>query len=59
MRTIKELSKAELGKILKEFYCQFETGYDFEEFLKPFLESIGLNYTLYINDKRHKFKQQH
>lgn len=48
MRAIKELSKAELGKILEEFYCQFETGYDFEEFLKPFLESIGLNYTLYI-----------
>ena len=43
MRTIKELSKAELSKILEEFYHQFETGYDFEEFLKPFLESIGLS----------------
>ena len=43
MRTIKELDKGELKTILDDFYKQFETGYDFEYFLKPFLESIGLS----------------
>ena len=43
MRTIKELDKNELEEILFEFYNQFETGFDFEEFLKSFLEAIGLS----------------
>lgn len=43
MRTIKELDKVELEEILLEFYNQFETGFDFEKFLKPFLEIIGLS----------------
>lgn len=43
MRTIKELSKEEQEEILNSFYASFETGFAFEEFLKPFLESIGLS----------------
>lgn len=39
---INELRKEEKKKILNEFYLSFETGYDFEEFLKPFLEKMGL-----------------
>jgi restriction system protein len=38
-----ELSKKEIENILNEFYNSFENGYDFEQFLKIYLESIGLD----------------
>lgn len=38
-----ELTKKELENILNEFYNSFENGYDFEQFLKIYLESIGLD----------------
>lgn len=40
---IKELSKEEKQKFLLEFYDTFSNGYEFEEFLKPFLEKLGLD----------------
>ena len=38
-----ELSDKEKDIILDELYKSFETGYDFEDFLKPLLECIGLD----------------
>jgi restriction system protein len=38
-----ELTKEEKSKYLKEFYEYFTTGYEFEEFLKIYLEKIGLD----------------
>ncbi len=38
-----ELTKTELENILNEFYQSFENGYDFEQFLKIYLEAIGLD----------------
>ena len=43
MRIIQNFTDKELENLLYEFYKYFETGFDFEEFLKPFLESIGLS----------------
>lgn len=43
MRIIKELDKKEKESILEGFYKQFDTGFAFEDFLKPFLESLGLS----------------
>lgn len=43
MRIIKKLTPIEKENILNDFYKQFETGFDFEDFLKPFLESLGLS----------------
>lgn len=43
MRIIQDFTEAELRKVLDDFYSYFQTGYEFEEFLKPFLESIGLS----------------
>ncbi len=43
MRIIQEFSKQELMEVLNDFYSYFKTGFEFEEFLKPFLESIGLS----------------
>ena len=43
MRIIKALNKNEIEQALEDFYQQFETGFDFEDFLKPFLESLGLS----------------
>lgn len=43
MRIIQEFQKEELEQVLNEFYAYFSTGFDFEEFLKPFLEAIGLS----------------
>lgn len=40
---IKELSNEEKKKFLLEFYETFSNGYEFEEFLKPFLEKLGLD----------------
>ena len=42
MRIIQDISEAEKKLLLKQLYESFETGFDFEEFLKPFLESLGL-----------------
>ena len=38
-----ELSENELTDLLNSFYSYFETGYDFEKFLKLYLERIGLD----------------
>ena len=38
-----ELSNDELTNLLNSFYSYFETGYDFENFLKLYLEKIGLD----------------
>lgn len=38
-----ELGAEELSKLLNDFYSYFETGYDFENFLKLYLEKIGLD----------------
>jgi restriction endonuclease len=38
-----ELTKKEKDDILNELYSSFKTGYEFEDFLKPFLECIGLD----------------
>ena len=40
---ISEISKEEKRKLLLDFYNTFSNGYEFEEFLKPFLEKIGLD----------------
>lgn len=40
---INELNKEDRKKILQNFYLTFSTGYEFEEFLKPFLEKLGLD----------------
>ena len=39
---ISELNNEKRKNILKKFYESFNTGYEFEEFLKPFLEKLGL-----------------
>lgn len=38
-----ELSNQEINELLEEFYSYFENGYKFEEFLKIYLEKIGLD----------------
>lgn len=43
MRIIQDFTEIELRGVLNDFYSYFKTGFDFEEFLKPFLESIGLS----------------
>lgn len=43
MRIIQNFSDNELKALLNDFYSYFQTGFEFEEFLKPFLESIGLS----------------
>ena len=45
-----ELGAEELSKLLNDFYSYFETGYDFENFLKLYLEKIGLD-EVYITQK--------
>lgn len=42
MRKNIDLSAEEYSKILNDFYNYFEDGYKFEEFLKVYLEKIGL-----------------
>ena len=37
------ISSTEYNAVLQEFYEYFETGYKFEEFLKLYLEKIGLS----------------
>lgn len=43
MRIIQDFTEKELKEVLNEFYSYFKTGFEFEEFLKPFLEAIGLS----------------
>ena len=43
MRIIQDFTEKELKLVLNDFYSYFQTGFEFEEFLKPFLESIGLS----------------
>lgn len=43
MRKNIELSNEQLNKFVNEFYSYFENGYAFEEFLKVYLEKIGLD----------------
>ncbi len=43
MRVIQNFTDNELKSLLNDFYSYFQTGFEFEEFLKPFLESIGLS----------------
>lgn len=45
-----ELGEKELSKLLNDFYSYFETGYDFENFLKLYLERIGLD-EVYVTQK--------
>lgn len=42
MNNIIELSEEELKKSLEQLYNSFDNGYEFEEFLKYFLERLGL-----------------
>ena len=43
MRIIQNFTNQELKELLNDFYKYFQTGFEFDEFLKPFLESIGLS----------------
>ena len=43
MRKNTELSKEQIKKFVEQFYGYFDTGYIFEEFLKIYLEKIGLD----------------
>lgn len=43
MRKNTEISKERYKEIINDFYSYFETGYAFEEFLKVYLEEIGLD----------------
>lgn len=43
MRIIQSFTDEELKNLLFDFYKYFESGFEFEDFLKPFLESIGLS----------------
>ena len=42
MSNIIELSDSELKDSVEQLYNSFDSGYEFEEFLKFFLEKIGL-----------------
>ena len=37
MRIIQDFTEKELKLVLNDFYSYFQTGFEFEEFLKPFL----------------------
>lgn len=43
MKKKTQLTKDEFNEILTDFYSYFESGYAFEEFLKVYLEKIGLD----------------
>lgn len=43
MRKTTELAIEEQNKLIYDFYSYFESGYAFEEFLKVYLEKIGLD----------------
>ena len=42
MRKNIEISDEKISEFLEQFYGYFESGYAFEEFLKVYLEKIGL-----------------
>ena len=50
MRIIQDFTEKELKLVLNDFYSYFKTGFEFEEFLKPFLEAIGLS-EVYVTKK--------
>ena len=52
MKILQDISTEELQSTLEEFYNCFETGFDFENFLKPFLESLGLSEVV-VTSKSH------
>lgn len=43
MRKNIEISNEKISEFLEQFYGYFESGYAFEEFLKVYLEKIGLD----------------
>lgn len=43
MRKNMEISSEQFHAIINDFYSFFENGYAFEDFLKPYLEKIGLD----------------
>lgn len=43
MRIVQNIDEKEKKLILESLYNSFDTGFDFENFLKPFLEAIGLS----------------
>ena len=43
MRKNIEISEEKINEFLEQFYGYFESGYAFEEFLKVYLEKIGLD----------------
>ncbi len=43
MRKNIEISDEKISEFLEQFYGYFENGYAFEEFLKVYLEKIGLD----------------
>lgn len=43
MRKNIEISDEKISEFLEQFYGYFESGYAFEEFLKLYLEKIGLD----------------
>ena len=43
MRKNIEISDEKITEFLEQFYSYFESGYAFEEFLKVYLEKIGLD----------------
>lgn len=43
MRKNIEISDEKINEFLEQFYSYFESGYAFEEFLKVYLEKIGLD----------------
>ena len=45
MRKNIEISNEKISEFLEQFYGYFESGYAFEEFLKLYLEKIGLVFT--------------
>ena len=46
MRIIKTFTDQEYLDMLKKFHSQFKTGFEFEDFLKPFLEKMGFEEVL-------------
>lgn len=52
MRIIQDFTKRELIDVLNDFYSYFQTGFEFEDFLKPFLEAIGLLEVFVTNKTR-------
>ncbi len=43
MRKNIELSDEQVKKLLQQFYEYFDTGFEFENFLKIYLERMGLD----------------